>query len=756
MKKILLFLLAFVACAYSAQAQDCIYIVGDGNGLLGWKDPTSANASAYEPYKLAKVSENVFEGTFTLNGNVYFRFYKELTGYDGGASLGAPDGGGDWNLTSQVGTNDLQIVLGKQRNWYLGADGSEYLFTVNLNTNTLRVSRVLYLRGAWTDKWDAEPAYKFNCDKGVYTLTVDGDFVKNKGWQIATSNWSYKYGVGSAITTTEGTTLTSGSNAGFGELEKAKYDLEYTFSTSTLKVTKQGTDPDPEPEYPENIYYYYSSSSDMLEIAAKDQANGVYEATLTIAENASFRFYSNSNKADDYSYGPTNTSANVAISLGENVEMKNTSTKRWELTNTAGEYTFTVDLKNKTFTVVAKSGTPDPEFTKYYLRGDINGWGTSEDWELKTTDGLTYTLNNVTLVSGQEFKIGQAGKSGWVGYGYGSTAGELSIYPDGTGYKIYKDNSGNLKFDYVYDRLVNITFTLASIDSNEATLKVVYVDGAEITYPTLYLRGDFSGSWKTNDAYKFTKSGDVYTLTVKGNDVKNKEWAIATDDYTYNFGVSEAITVTDGTKLSWNTNKGAQAGFGELEDAKYVLEYTYSTQTLKVTKQGAVVTYPGLWLRGDFNNWGNDGPEANTAYKFTCTDGVYTLTVEAGTLSDCKFKIGSSETSGDWTIGFGGKDADVTAQIGEAFTVYDAEGYNNIYIAENSYKFDIKFVPDFANNTGELTISINNPSGIEDVEISNEAPVEFYNLQGVRVDGELTPGLYIRRQGNSASKVLIR
>ena len=48
-----------------------------------------------------------------------------------------------------------------------------------------------------------------------------------------------------------------------------------------------------------------------------------------------------------------------------------------------------------------------------------------------------------------------------------------------------------------------------------------------------------------------------------------------------------------------------------------------------------------------------------------------------------------------------------------------------------------------------------NVSGIEDVVIDN-APVVYYNLQGVRVEGDLTPGLYIRRSGNTTTKVIVR
>ena len=44
---------------------------------------------------------------------------------------------------------------------------------------------------------------------------------------------------------------------------------------------------------------------------------------------------------------------------------------------------------------------------------------------------------------------------------------------------------------------------------------------------------------------------------------------------------------------------------------------------------------------------------------------------------------------------------------------------------------------------------------MNDIVIDQNAPVEYYNLQGVRVANP-APGLYIRRQGNTATKVLVR
>lgn len=47
-------------------------------------------------------------------------------------------------------------------------------------------------------------------------------------------------------------------------------------------------------------------------------------------------------------------------------------------------------------------------------------------------------------------------------------------------------------------------------------------------------------------------------------------------------------------------------------------------------------------------------------------------------------------------------------------------------------------------------------SGIEDITATVNAPVEIYNLQGIKVEGELVPGVYIRRQGARAEKIVIR
>lgn len=56
----------------------------------------------------------------------------------------------------------------------------------------------------------------------------------------------------------------------------------------------------------------------------------------------------------------------------------------------------------------------------------------------------------------------------------------------------------------------------------------------------------------------------------------------------------------------------------------------------------------------------------------------------------------------------------------------------------------------------EVTVSAN--TAIDDITVNgSDAPVEYYNLNGIRVNADhLTPGLYIKRQGTKATKVLVK
>ena len=64
--------------------------------------------------------------------------------------------------------------------------------------------------------------------------------------------------------------------------------------------------------------------------------------------------------------------------------------------------------------------------------------------------------------------------------------------------------------------------------------------------------------------------------------------------------------------------------------------------------------------------------------------------------------------------------------------------------------FNLMFVADGDN------LNVVGNTAINDINVDNvDAPVEYYNLQGVRVYNPEN-GLYIRRQGNTVTKVLVK
>ena len=79
---------------------------------------------------------------------------------------------------------------------------------------------------------------------------------------------------------------------------------------------------------------------------------------------------------------------------------------------------------------------------------------------------------------------------------------------------------------------------------------------------------------------------------------------------------------------------------------------------------------------------------------------------------------------------------------------------------DNAY--DGKSVTFTANGTTRIqtikvyVVPVSGQNGIEDVIMGDEdAPVEYYNLQGVRVMNP-TAGLYIVKQGSKVSKAILR
>lgn len=103
------------------------------------------------------------------------------------------------------------------------------------------------------------------------------------------------------------------------------------------------------------------------------------------------------------------------------------------------------------------------------------------------------------------------------------------------------------------------------------------------------------------------------------------------------------------------------------------------------------------------------------------------------------------------------------------------EGKLGIRKGEGRFSHTIDYTPEYTDANGKHAINIliykdmngvglyrlaeeGFVAGVNDVIADSDAnaPVEYFNLNGVRVQGELVPGLYITRQGNNVNKVVVK
>lgn len=73
---------------------------------------------------------------------------------------------------------------------------------------------------------------------------------------------------------------------------------------------------------------------------------------------------------------------------------------------------------------------------------------------------------------------------------------------------------------------------------------------------------------------------------------------------------------------------------------------------------------------------------------------------------------------------------------------------------ENTYSVLMRDVPTTVNVSADKSTDL---SGITDAEIANgDGEAEYFNLQGVRVQGDIVPGVYIVRRGDKVTKEIVR
>ena len=178
------------------QSPGYIYLIGN---VGGWTGPDAANADALAKWRLFEsataIGSKIYSGVFDMPaGELIFRFYTELTGWDGGASVGmqAEDNPVAIQLVDGM-YNGTLVAPGKGSVQILDWAGGSMKITVNLSGKVPSMiieaggvdtngKKFIYIVGAvsgWTEPSEANSAhyedYKLYDleDNGVYSATFD-------------------------------------------------------------------------------------------------------------------------------------------------------------------------------------------------------------------------------------------------------------------------------------------------------------------------------------------------------------------------------------------------------------------------------------------------------------------------------------------------------------------------------------------------------------------------------------------------------
>lgn len=295
--------------------------------------------------------------------------------------------------------------------------------------------------------------------------------------------------------------------------------------------------------------------------------------------------------------------------------------------------------------------------------------------------------------------------------------------------------------DLTYDG-VNNMYTLAddAWDKGEGSWSVyVYVEPVE----GVFLRGDVN-DWGVDEAYKFTETSEgvfeLANIKLYGNfKIADFNWK------NYNIGTS------GGGFIKINQPNYLING-GDSKDMAFAGTYQCDLIKLDMTGDNPVLTVigtatgSGIFLSSAKNNWAKD--EDLSEWEFEdFGSGYYTL------------ENNYQSNSGEFYINIHGINYGVegsettTLEYDETYTLV-ANAQKLALPAETGVEF---FELNILDDEITLTVYEGEYSSIETTIADSKAPVEYFNLQGVKVNADkLNNGIYIKKQGSRTSKVLVK
>ena len=275
---------------------------------------------------------------------------------------------------------------------------------------------------------------------------------------------------------------------------------------------------------------------------------------------------------------------------------------------------------------------------------------------------------------------------------------------------------------------------------------------------TLYFKGAGEGlSWDEGVDLPVEQAGGVYTVEIKSL-TQFKFSTVSTTEGWDAFNGGALFGANSGTEREENLgkpivleNNDANNGTPWKGDYTIVVAGDLSTITLTTTTPKPTEAKE-IFLRGSMNDWG--APEL---WRMNTNDGVFywfNCQGETKIPGGTELKIADAEWG---AMNFGAGDEIVPFDepiqwyynANNGMLLDDYEGTVTFDLSEYTLDNKVAMVTFFP----EI---LEDPTGaVSGIVAEANAPVEYFNLQGVRVANPEN-GLFIRRQGSSVSKVLVK
>lgn len=268
----------------------------------------------------------------------------------------------------------------------------------------------------------------------------------------------------------------------------------------------------------------------------------------------------------------------------------------------------------------------------------------------------------------------------------------------------------------------------------------------------------FSAKWAVVGAYtdpgwNFEAStvlegdGDVVSATIAELTPSFKIVDIEKNTWDIQLGTATPVVIGDPVVLTLKDGGPDPANIvfaNNVQIAKNAkVSFNTKDYTLLIESDDLVIELPTLYVTGSFCDWNSPGEGKSVLAEHTA-DGIYTAVIDLGAADKTIFKLAGKGWSNEIAGG-----VEITDDAAAAVTM----GGDNLFTTlkgEQTLTFDInKMLMTFGDP------SLFDTTGVADVELDENAAVEYFNLQGIRVANPEN-GLFIVKRGKKVSKVIVR